>query len=49
MYEEAWADIQQALNLDPNDKASIQKAVSIRPFVEKINKNYTDVIKKMFG
>lgn len=49
MYEEAWADIQRALSIDPNDKASLQKALSIKPMVEKINQNYANVIKKMFG
>ncbi|RVE49772.1 hypothetical protein evm_005502 [Chilo suppressalis] len=49
LYEEAWADIQHALKLDPSDKASQQKAKSLRPIIEKINKNYTDVVKKMFG
>lgn len=49
MYEEAWEDIQRALNIDPNDKASLQKAAELRPHIEKINKDYSNVIKKMFG
>ncbi|XP_041970026.1 atlastin-like [Aricia agestis] len=31
MYEEAWGDIQHALAIDPNDKASQLKANEIRP------------------
>ncbi|CAG9789551.1 unnamed protein product [Diatraea saccharalis] len=49
LYEEAWTDIQHALKLDPSDKAALNKANSLRPIIEKINKNYSDVIKKMFG
>ncbi|XP_059048451.1 uncharacterized protein LOC131843737 [Achroia grisella] len=48
MYEEAWTDIQRVLQIDPNDKAAQQKAISIRPKVEHINKEYTNLIKKMF-
>lgn len=49
MYEEAWTDIQEALRLEPNDKAAQLKANSLKPKIEKINKDYTTVIKKMFG
>ncbi|XP_023944609.1 uncharacterized protein LOC112050551 [Bicyclus anynana] len=49
MYEEAWGDIQRALEIDPTDKASIAKAKELRPHIEKINKDYSTVIKKMFG
>ncbi|XP_026760724.1 FK506-binding protein-like [Galleria mellonella] len=49
MYEEAWADIQHALKIDPNDKAAQQKANMIRPKIEKINKEYTNLVKKMFS
>ncbi|XP_026743269.1 70 kDa peptidyl-prolyl isomerase-like [Trichoplusia ni] len=49
MYEEAWTDIQNALRLDPTDKASQRKASSLKPRIEKINKDYTSVIKKMFS
>ncbi|XP_046971290.1 peptidyl-prolyl cis-trans isomerase FKBP62-like [Vanessa cardui] len=49
MYEEAWEDIQKALAIDPNDKASQLKASELRPHIEKINKDYAKVIKKMFG
>ncbi|CAG9565758.1 unnamed protein product [Danaus chrysippus] len=48
MYEEAWTDIQRALSIDPNDKASLMKANELRPHFEKINENYNSVIKKMF-
>ncbi|KAH9642323.1 hypothetical protein HF086_009687 [Spodoptera exigua] len=49
MYEEAWKDIQEALRIEPNDKAAQLKANSLIPKIEKINKDYTAVIKKMFG
>ncbi|CAG5004562.1 unnamed protein product [Parnassius apollo] len=49
MYEEAWNDIQHVLNLNPNDRAAQNKASELRPRIEKINKEYTSVIKKMFG
>lgn len=49
MYEEAWQDIQTALKLDPNDKLAHQKAQQLKPKIEKINTEYTNVIKKMFG
>ncbi|KAJ8723618.1 hypothetical protein PYW07_007598 [Mythimna separata] len=49
MYEDAWTDIQEALRLEPNDKAAQLKANSLKPKIEKINKEYTTVIKKMFG
>ncbi|PZC76802.1 uncharacterized protein LOC110377356 [Helicoverpa armigera] len=49
MYEDAWTDIQSALRIDPNDKAAQLKANSLKPKIEKINKDYTTVIKKMFG
>ncbi|XP_013190947.1 uncharacterized protein LOC106135250 [Amyelois transitella] len=48
-YEEAWTDIQHVLRLDPNDKAAQNKATQLRPKVEKIQKEYTSVIKKMFS
>lgn len=49
MYEEAWTDIQHALAIDPNDKASQMKALELRPHVERVNKEYASVIKKMFS
>lgn len=49
MYEEAWTDIQKVLQLDPSDKAAQQRAIELRPKIEKINKEYSTVIKKMFG
>ncbi|CAH2044859.1 unnamed protein product, partial [Iphiclides podalirius] len=49
LYEEAWNDIQKVLRLDPNDKAAQNKASELRPKIEKINKEYTSVIKKMFN
>ncbi|XP_063387508.1 uncharacterized protein LOC134673448 [Cydia fagiglandana] len=48
-YEEAWMDIQQVLKLDPNDKAAQQKALLIEPKMRTVNKEYKNVIKKMFG
>ncbi|KAG6442048.1 peptidyl-prolyl cis-trans isomerase FKBP4 [Manduca sexta] len=48
MYEEAWEDIQHALRLFPNDKSAQQKAKELKPKIEKINKSYSEVIKKMF-
>ncbi|KAM3959355.1 uncharacterized protein ACR2FA_006656 [Aphomia sociella] len=49
LYEKAWEDIQHALRIQPNDKAAQQKANTLRPKVEKINKEYANVIKKMFN
>lgn len=49
MVEEAWNDIQKVLRLDRNDKAAQIKANEIRPKIEKINKEYTSMIKKMFN
>lgn len=49
MYEEAWADIQNALKHGPNDKAIQQKASMLKPIVEKRKQEYSNVIKKMFG
>lgn len=49
MYEEAWGDVQRALEIDPTDKVSIAKAKELRPHIEKINKEYANTIKKMFG
>ncbi|XP_072929618.1 uncharacterized protein [Epargyreus clarus] len=49
MYEEAWDDIQRALSIDPNNKAALQKATELKPKIAEINKNYSHVIKKMFG
>lgn len=49
MYEEAWKDIQEALRIEPNDKAAQLKANSLIPKIEKINKDYSTVIKKMFS
>ncbi|XP_073950069.1 tetratricopeptide repeat protein 9C-like [Choristoneura fumiferana] len=49
LYEEAWRDIQQVLKLDPHDKAAQQKASIIEPKMRSINKEYKNVIKKMFG
>lgn len=49
MYEEAWTDIQLVLKLDPGDKAAQQRANELRPKIDKINKEYSTVIKKMFG
>ncbi|XP_049878212.1 uncharacterized protein LOC126375313 [Pectinophora gossypiella] len=48
LFEEAWRDIQAVLQLDPNDKAARQKANALKPIIEKINKEYESVIKKMF-
>lgn len=48
LYEDAWKDIQIVLQLDPNNKAAQQKAKELKPMVENVNKNYANVIKKMF-
>ncbi|CAF4866641.1 unnamed protein product [Pieris macdunnoughi] len=48
MYDEAWTDIQHVLQLDPNDKAAKLKATELKPMIEKLNEDYTNVIKKMF-
>ncbi|XP_075982712.1 uncharacterized protein LOC142980964 [Anticarsia gemmatalis] len=49
MYEDAWRDIQCALTINSNDKAAQQKANALKPKIEKINKEYANVIKKMFA
>ncbi|CAK1547515.1 unnamed protein product [Leptosia nina] len=48
MYEEAWADIQHVLQIDPHDKAAKLKANELRPLIKKVNEDYSNVIKKMF-
>ncbi|VVD01465.1 uncharacterized protein LOC126965083 [Leptidea sinapis] len=49
MFEEAWADIKHALSVDPSDKALQAKAKELSPTIEKINKNYENICKKMFN
>lgn len=48
LYEEAWNDIQKVLAFDPTDKAAQQRANFLKPILEKINTDYSNVIKKMF-
>lgn len=49
MFEKAWSDIQRVLQLDPNDKAAQLRASELKPRLEKMNKEYSTVIKKMFA
>ncbi|KAJ2944698.1 hypothetical protein O0L34_g4055 [Tuta absoluta] len=49
LHEEAWKDVQEILRIDPNDKAAQLRAAALKPTVEKIKKEYTNVIKKMFS
>lgn len=49
MYVEAWADIQRVLQITPGEKAAVQQSRHLKPIIDRINEDYSSVVKKMFS